>query len=136
MRLTRAGASPHFVRLLTGMAMMIAATGVTGCKDSPTDSEACDLVCDIGTQQYSIAVSCESGSFTTQYNNETTEYHYSGSVRSGFTLYLNRVRTYHDSGQAYTITGQIDVDEIHDAVTYNIQAAGGAFGSTPGTCSG
>jgi hypothetical protein len=95
----------------------------------------CMVECDIGTENYSIVITCESGNITTEYKNESTEF-FSGESdnKKGLRLNLNRIRTYENTQNAYTIIGFIEVDEIQDKVIYDIEVKGGVFGNAPQSC--
>lgn len=104
------------------------------CDKEPEEKEPdCLLVCDIGTEEYSIDITCESGSTTTTYNNESTEYQYDGAGLSGLILHLNRSRTYENTNNTYQIVGTIEVDLRQNTETHNITVSGGAF-NVPQTC--
>ena len=107
-------------------------TSVNGNQD-----DKYDLICDIGTDDYSIRIEGESGSLATQYNNESTQYSYNatGQIET-ITLNLNRTLTYTDSGNEYTITGFIIVNTMTETVEWDILATGGEFGNQGKTCSG
>jgi YD repeat-containing protein len=99
-----------------------------------TTEQECELLCDIGTESYSIGISCESGSTITTYNGESTEYQYDSFSRlSGLKLNLNRTRTYENTNNTYTIVGVIEVDLIQDTETHDITVSGGKF-TDPQTC--
>ena len=95
-----------------------------------------NLICNIGTDDYSIGIDGESGTFTTEYSNEGTQYGYNalGQIET-ITLNLNRTLTYEDTGNKYTITGVIIVNTIDQTVQWDILATGGRFGSQGETCS-
>ena len=96
-----------------------------------------NLICNIGTNDYSIGIEGESGALTTEYNNESTQYGYNSlGQRETITLNLNRTLTYEDTGNKYTITGLIIVNTIAQTVQWDILATGGGFGSQGETCSG
>ena len=105
--------------------------------NTPTNipTPECMVECDIGTENYSIVISCELGNITTEYKNESTEF-FSGesNTKKGLRLNLNRIRTYENTQNAYTIIGFIEIDEIQDTVIYDIEVTGGVFGNTPQTC--
>lgn len=124
------------ILMATALGLVVVFAGCSESTSSEGEEEDCDLLCDVSTDEYSLGITCESGGFTTEFNSETTEYHYSGATRTGFTLHLNRTITFHDSGRVYVVTGTITVDQINDTVTYDIDATGGAFGSAGASCSG
>lgn len=93
----------------------------------------CTLECDIGTDEYSILISCESGSTTTTYNNESTQYQYDNMGVSGIILNLNQSRTYENTNNTYQIVGTIEVNYRTNTVTHNITVSGGAFNAAQ-TC--
>lgn len=107
------------------------------CDKEPGEKEPdCEVVCNINTEEYSINITCESGSTTTTYNNESTEYHYDNNGQlSGITKHLSQTRTYENTKNTYQIVGVIDVDLKQNTVTYNITVSGGVF-TEPQTCSG
>lgn len=93
----------------------------------------CALECDIGTDDYSISITCESGSMTTTFNNQSTEYQYDNGAVSIITLHLNQTRTYENTKNTYQIVGVITVNKKLNTVTHNITVSGGAF-KDPQTC--
>jgi len=93
----------------------------------------CSLVCDIGMDEYSIDITCESGSTTTTFNNQRTEYQYDNGVISLIILHLNQTRTYENTKNTYLIVGEITVNKKLNTVTHNITVSGGAF-KNPQTC--
>jgi hypothetical protein len=105
------------------------------CEKEPAEKEPdCAVECDIGTEEYSIAITCESGSTVTTYHDETTEYLYDDLGRSGIKLHLNRSRTYENTMNTYQISGVIEVNYRSNTVTYNITVSGGVFTEAQ-TCS-
>lgn len=93
----------------------------------------CALKCDIGTDDYSIGITCESGTTTTTFNNQSTEYQYDNGAVSVITLHLNQTRTYENTKNTYQIVGVITVNKKQNTVTHNITVSGGAF-KDPQTC--
>lgn len=105
-----------------------------GNEVSFTTELECALVCNIGTESYSIEITCESGSTTTEYNNESTEYQYDSYGKlSGLKLNLNQSRTYENTQNTYQIVGVINVNLTQNTVTHNITVTGGVF-NDPQTC--
>jgi hypothetical protein len=102
------------------------------CDKEPEEPD-CAVECDIGTEEYSIVITCESGSTTTTYNNESTEYEYDDSGLSGLKLNLNQTRTYENTNNTYQIVGVINVNLRQNTVTHNITVSGGVF-NDPQTC--
>ena len=102
------------------------------CDKEPKEPD-CAVECDIGTEEYSIVITCESGSTTTTYNNESTEYEYDDSGLSGLKLNLNQTRTYENTNNTYQIVGVINVNLRQNTVTHNITVSGGVF-NDPQTC--
>jgi hypothetical protein len=99
-----------------------------------TTEPECELLCDIGTESYSIGISCESGSTITTYYNQSTEYQYDSFGRlSALKLNLNQTRTYENTNNTYTIVGVIMIDLIQDTETHDITVSGGKF-TDPQTC--
>ena len=93
----------------------------------------CELICNIGTEGYSINISCESGGTSTTYN-DSMEYRYdSNGNRIGIKVNLNQTRTYLNTGNTYTIVGVIEVDLIKNTETHSITVSGGRF-ANPQTC--
>jgi hypothetical protein len=93
------------------------------------------LKCDIGTEQYSIAIEGETGEVITESNNESTKFGYAASgQRETITVGLNRTVSYKETGHTYKITGQIAVNIIQNTVTYEITATGGGFGDNEQGC--
>ena len=93
----------------------------------------CAVECVITTEDYSIDITCESGSTTTEYNNESMEYLYDDSGQSGVKLHLNQSRTYENTNNTYQIAGIIEVNYRTNTVTHNITVSGGVF-TDPQTC--
>jgi len=93
----------------------------------------CALNCNIGTDDYSIDITCESGATTTTFNNQSTEYQYDNGVVSVVKLNLNQTRTYENTNNTYNIVGVITVNKKLNTVTHNITVSGGAF-RDPQTC--
>lgn len=93
----------------------------------------CAIECDIGTDEYTIDITCESGTTTTTFNNQRTEYQYDNGVVSVIKLYLNQTRTYENTKNTYTIVGVITVNKKQNTVTHNITVSGGVF-KDPQTC--
>ena len=121
--------------------LFVLAMCLVGCSsDSTTEPQlqtSCPFICDCDISSCTMNISCESGSHSTEYRNESTSYDYDDSGRRVMiTMDLNRVWTFMDTGNAYTITGTIEWDLVASAVDWNIQAAGGAYGNTPQTCNG
>ena len=102
------------------------------CDKEPKEPD-CAVECDIGTDEYSIVITCESGSTTTTYNNESTEYQYDNIGLSGIKLNLNQSRTYENTNNTYQIVGVINVNLRQNTVTHNITVSGGVF-NDPQTC--
>jgi len=102
--------------------------------DDNTSEPECALVCTIGTESYSFEITCESGSYSTAVNNESTEYQYDsyGNV-SVIKLNLNRTRTYENTNNTYTIVGFIIVNLTQNTESHDITVSGGAF-ENPQTC--
>jgi hypothetical protein len=101
----------------------------------PVEKEPdCALECDIGTEAFSIIITCESGSISTTYNSERDEYRYDdNSELIGTKRHLNRSRTYLNTNNTYQIVGVIDINHINNTVTHNITVSGGVF-NDPQTC--
>ena len=104
-----------------------------GLCDKEPEEPDCAVECDIGTEEYSIVITCESGSTTTTYNNESTEYEYDDSGLSGLKLNLNQTRTYENTNNTYQIVGVINVNLRQNTTTHNITVSGGVF-NDPQTC--
>ena len=104
---------------------------------SQSEEEACSFICNVNTENYAFGFSCEdSGNVTTEMLDQSTEFIYGPSGnRTGLKISVNQQQTYHASQNVYLITGIIELDEVTDSVTYNIQATGGVFGDTPQVCS-
>lgn len=123
--------------LIISLTIVILVLSACSSRPSEVDTQTpdCKVECDIGTENYSIDITCESGNFTTEYKNESTEF-FSGELdnKKGLKLNLNRIRTYESTQNAYTITGYIEVDEIQDNGIYDIEVIGGVFDNTPQTC--
>jgi hypothetical protein len=99
-----------------------------------TTEPECALVCNIGTQSYSIGITCESGTIITTYYNQRTEYQYDNGILIGIKLYLNQTRTYVNTNNTYTIVGVIEVNLKQNTESHNITVSGGKF-QNPQTCS-
>jgi len=99
-----------------------------------TTEPECALECNIGTQSYSIGITCESGTIVTTYHNQRTEYQYDNGILIGLKLYLNQTRTYVNTNNTYTIVGVIEVNLKQNTETHNITVSGGKF-QNPQTCS-
>jgi hypothetical protein len=99
-----------------------------------TTEPECALVCNIGTQSYSIGITCELGTIITTYYNQRTEYQYDNGILIGIKLYLNQTRTYVNTNNTYTIVGVIEVNLKQNTESHNITVSGGKF-QNPQTCS-
>jgi len=97
-------------------------------------SPACSLICDVNTQSYGFKISCESGPVSNSMNDTTNlTYDNSGQV-SQAAITVDENLTYSGSGNTYHVFGTIINFPVAGNVTYNIQAIGGAIGTTPQTC--
>lgn len=130
------------VLLLTGCGETLARPTTTPTAVPPTAeptataTPACALECDVGTERYSIVITCESGPMSTvtlQNEKITTQYDSSGN-KTEISLNINRERTYENTQNAYVIVGNIKVDLVNSKANYTITATGGAFGDTSQTC--
>jgi len=101
-----------------------------------TPTPACMLECDIGTEKYSIGISCESGPMTIEHlQDEKTTYKYDSSGnRTEIGLNINRKRTYENTQNAYVIVGNINVNLVQSSVDYRVVVTGGEFGDTSQIC--
>lgn len=128
--------------LLLAVGLVITTLVLIGCSGGGTteqeasDTDSCELVCDINSETYSIGLSCESGKMTIHHlGDEKQEYQYDGSGnRAEIKLNLNRTRTYENTQNVYTIVGTIEIDLVNDIVNHDIEVTGGVFGDTPQTC--
>jgi YD repeat-containing protein len=122
-------------------------TGISGnysatVIDIPTSSKTitfsfteCALACNIGTQSYSIGITCESGTIITTYHGQSTEYQYDNNGKLiGIKINLNQTRTYVNTNNSYTIVGIIEINLNQNTETHNITVSGGKF-QNPQTCS-
>jgi hypothetical protein len=101
----------------------------------PTPTPACTFKCDIDTQQYGFEITCESGSVSTTFNNESTHYNYDTSGQmSGTTLDINRDFLFQTNQHKDHIEGTITIDQLTNTVSYEITASGDSFGDSPQTC--
>ena len=99
-----------------------------------TTEQECALVCNIDAESYSFTISCESGGYSTTFNNESTQYEYGSTGKLiGIKLNLNRTRTYLNTNNTYTIVGVIQVNLIQKTATHNVTVSGGMF-VNPQTC--
>ena len=108
----------------------------TPAPPAATPTPACALECDVGMENYSIVITCESGAMATKMLEDqttSTEYDASGNMKS-ISLVLNQQRTYENTQNAYTIEGYIQVDFVKKKADYRITVTGGEFGDTPQTC--
>ena len=102
----------------------------------PGDKEPeCAIKCDVSTEEYSIEITCESGSIITEYHDQSTEYEYdpSNGQTIGIKINLNQSRTYENTMNTYQIVGVINVNLRQNTVTHNITVSGGVF-NAPQTC--
>jgi hypothetical protein len=134
--------------LVVVVGLCLAGLAILGSKTSPDTSgqaavppvaaptgETCMLECDIGVKDYAIGMSCESGSVTTEFQNQSTTTLYdSAGTKTGYLVQLDQKQTYEKSKNVYYITGTIEVNELENSVAYAIQASGGAFGNTTQAC--
>jgi hypothetical protein len=88
---------------------------------------ACELECDIGTERYSIVITCESGPYTIEYiTPEVTIFQFDSSGNTtGSRLDILHRRTYENTQNTYLITGFIEVDVVRGTVNYEITVSGG-----------
>ena len=130
------------VLLLTGCGEAIAEPAGTPTPVPPTaeptatPTPACMLECEVGTDEYSIGISCESGPMTIEHlQDEKTTFKYDSSGnRTEISLNINRKRTYQNTQNAYVIVGDISVDLVQNTANYRIEVMGGEFGDTPQVC--
>ncbi len=102
---------------------------------APQVADTVALKCEIGTEKYSIGIEGESGKLTIGHHNEGTQFGYNANgQRETITITLNRTLTYEDSGNSYDVTGYIEINELENSVSYDIQAIGEPFGDVPQTC--
>ncbi len=97
--------------------------------DDPVYEEPeCGIKCDIGTEEYSIEITCESGSMSTEFNSQSTGYEYDdqGNVIK-IKLNLDQSRTYENTMNTYQIVGVININLRNNTVTHNITVSGGVF---------
>jgi hypothetical protein len=124
------------IRLAVGL--VITALVLVGCSGggSKSDADSCELVCDINTESYTIEISCESGTMSTELlGDQTQESQYDSSGnKTGIKLNLNQARTYENTQNVYTMVGTIEIDLVNDKVNHDIEVTGGEFGDTPQTC--
>jgi len=101
-----------------------------------TPTPACMLECEVGTEKYSIGITCESGPMTIQHlqNEKTTSKYDSSGNRTEISLNINRKRTYENTQNAYIIVGDISVDLVQNKADYRIVVTGGEFGDTSQIC--
>ncbi|MCK5054860.1 MAG: hypothetical protein KAR65_11295 [Anaerolineales bacterium] len=134
---------------LTLMVLLLAGCGETpaGPAGTPTPvpptaeptappTPACMLECEVGTEKYSIGITCESGPMTIEHlQDEKTTFQYDSSGnRTEIGLNINRKRTYENTQNAYVIVGNIVVDLVQDSADYRIVVTGGEFGDTSQIC--
>jgi len=95
---------------------------------------SCDLKCEVGSERYGVAITCETGESREAVSDESRfEYGPAGEV-SAVAVTLNRERTYAGSNRTYRIWGTIRNDKAAGTVSYDIRATGGAFGTGERTC--
>jgi len=130
------------VLLLTGCSEALA--GPTGTptpvpptpEPTATPTPACMLECEVGTEKYSIGITCESGPMTIEHlQDEKTTFKYDSSGnRTEISLNINRKRTYENTQNAYIIVGDISIDLVQNKADYRIVVTGGEFGDTSQIC--
>jgi hypothetical protein len=101
----------------------------------PTPTPACALKCSIDTKGYSFDITCESGTVSTEYLGQKTEYLYDSSGnQTGLKLSVNQKKTYENTKNTYTIKGTIELNQVLNTFSYDITGTGGVFGNTPQNC--
>jgi len=90
----------------------------------------CEVVCDIDETQYTIDISCESGSAMCNVEHSTT----TGAKGELQKFSRNDDCTYDESGNTYHIEGEVNFDADEKVDNYYFEVTGGVFGDVPQIC--
>jgi hypothetical protein len=94
-----------------------------------------EFICNIGTETYGFEFGGEDGPASVQNHGETTTSNYDpNGKQTGILVEVNRTVTFEDSGNSYTIVGQIEVDFVTEQVSYDVTATSDVY-DEPQTCS-
>lgn len=94
-----------------------------------------EFICNIDTEGYGFEFSGEEGPATIQNHGETTTANYDPSGKqTGVMVEVNRTVTFENSGNSYTIVGQIEVDFLNEEASYDVTATSDVY-DEPQTCS-
>jgi hypothetical protein len=93
-----------------------------GCTSSGIDYA---LVCEIDMEGYTFKIEGEEGPVSIQTQGESTQSKYDpNGALSSVEVEVNRVLTFEESGNAYTLVGKISVDFQSNSVNYKVTATG------------